>query len=115
MSDELIDQSQQKKLDGRGYEVLFRILFLGGLLYVLKIFFDYYLLYRTMDSPLLPNYVINYMYGSNHALHGVYAISALILSYLIQWIGNTKIALVVMGFFLIGGIVLISLTPIEPQ
>ena len=90
MSDELIDQSKKEKPDDWVYEVLFRILFLGGLIYVIKIFFDYFLLYQRFNSPLVPNYAVNYMYGNSHALHGVYAISALILAYLIQWIGNSN-------------------------
>ena len=49
MSDELIDQSKKEKPDDWVYEVLFRILFLGGLIYVIKIFFDYFLLYQRFN------------------------------------------------------------------
>ena len=115
MPDELIDQSQKEKPVDRVYTVLFRVLFLGGLFYVVKLFFDYYRVKESMDSPLLPSYAVNYIYGSSHAIHGLYAASALIIAYLIQWVGNTKIALIVMGLSIIGGVVLLSQFPLKFQ
>lgn len=77
--------SDTKPVSHRNRVVMsYRILMVLWFLYLLWVFYNYYLVRASMDSPLLPEYTVSYLF-SGHAIKGSFAVVGMLAAQVFHW------------------------------
>ncbi len=93
---ELLDSTpeQQGFFSARRLKRIYSVLFLLAMIYALILFTRYWLVAQQFNNPLLPEYTINFIYGSD-AFAGVLLMAGMIVSFITKSF-HTKTGLIIL-------------------
>lgn len=75
-------------------EVSYHLTTLLLLFYTGYCFYNYFAIYESMNSNLLPNYASSYAYGYDFALNGLISVVGVFISHILNWLKQHIIALI---------------------
>ncbi len=91
----LLDSEFNHKGYKNYYVTAYRILTIFWFLYLLWIFYNYFLIKAHLDSPLLPQFSVSYMF-SHHAFKGGIITIAILISQIFHWFKLNIISIIIL-------------------